>query len=381
VASIVVRAQRVNTPYPARLRSLDAFRGIAVAGMILVNNPGSWTDVYGVLRHADWNGCTVADLVFPFFLFAVGTAITLSLAQRRSPSVARWRLIGPILRRTGFLFALGLFLNGFPLFDWSTLRLPGVLQRIALCYCMGSFAGLVLSARGQAVLAGVLLVGYAVVTWLVHVPANAGSVSEPEATLAAYIDRWLMSGHLLQPGWDPEGLLSTVGATATTLLGMLAGRWLRSENRPSRIAMGSFLAGNAGILLGLLLNRWLPINKSLWTSSYVLFTAGIALDLLTLCYWMIDCRAHASWASPLIAYGTNPIVAYVLSVLLAKTLLLWVVIQPDGARIPFQQYLFEHVFLRLAHPLNASLLYAATYTALWWGITSVLYRHRVLIKI
>ena len=349
--------------------------------MILVNNPGAWADVYAPLQHAAWNGCTAADLIFPFFLFTVGAAVTVAVGQRARSGAARQRLLWQILRRAALIFGLGLFLNGFPLFDWSNLRIPGVLQRVALCYALACFAVLALSLRAQAVACGGLLVGYAVVLLAGPLLALPTGLAAPEANLAAYVDRQLLGGHLLHPDWDPEGLLSTLGATVTTLLGAFAGHWLQSKNSPPRVVSGLLTAGTTAVVLGLTLNRWLPINKSLWTPSFALFTGGVALDAFAVCYWLIDWRGYRAWATPFLVYGTNAIMAYMLSSLMAKTMLLWQVTQADGSRVPLQQYVFEHLFLRLARPMNASLLYAVVYVLVWLGIAGLLYRQRVLIKI
>jgi predicted acyltransferase len=364
-----------------RLVSLDALRGIAIAGMILVNNPGTWRSVYPALQHSEWNGCTPADLIFPFFLFIVGVATTLSIVPSLERGVGRASLLAKVLRRTLTVFALGIILNGFPLFDLSVLRIPGVLQRVALCYFLASTTVLAVGARGQGITAAILLVGYWALLALVPVPGHPGEALGPDANLAASIDSALLRDHLLFPDWDPEGLLSTLGAVGTTLLGVLTGHWLRAARNPSDRALGLFVAGNAALLCGSVMSIWLPINKSLWTSSYAVFTAGVALNLFATCHWLIDVKGYRRWAAPFVVYGTNSIVAYVLSSLLAKILLLWTVAAPGGARIPFQQFAFEALFLRLASPLNASLLYALAYVVLWLGITAFLYRHRVVIKI
>jgi len=365
----------------ARLVSLDAFRGIAIAGMILVNNPGTWRAVYWPLRHASWDGCTPADLIFPFFLFAVGVSVTLSIAPSVQRGESRCRLLVKTLRRGLTIFGLGIFLNGFPRFDLSVLRIPGVLQRIALCYVCASIAVLTLRVRGQGLTAAISLIGYWAMMALIPVPGDASRGLTPDANLAAYIDNALLHGHLLHDGWDPEGLLSTLPAVGTTLFGVLAGHWLRSAQVPSRCALGLFVGGGLAVGCGLVMGVWFPINKSLWTSSYAVFTAGVALNLLATCYWLIDVRGYYRWAAPFIVYGTNSIVAYVLSSLLAKVLLLWTTSGAGGSRLPFQQYLFEALFLRLARPIDASLLYAVAYVMLWLGITGFLYRRRIIIKI
>ena len=344
--------------------------------MILVNNPGAWNDVYRPLEHARWNGWTPTDLIFPFFLFIIGVAITLSLEQRRGHGAGRGEIVAGVARRTLLIFSLGLFLNGFPLFDWSVLRIPGVLQRIALCYGIASLVVLRFGVRGQCVTALVLVIGY----WMLMALAPGNGLT-PEATLAARLDDRLLRGHLLHGGWDPEGILSTLPAIATTLAGALTGHWLRSPYRASARVAGLALAGIAATALGLLMDRWCPINKSLWSASYVVFTAGVALSGLALCYWLIDVRGYRRWATPFVIYGMNPIVAYVLSTLVAKEMLLYRVARADGSTLDLQRYIFESVFLPLARPVDASLLYAVAYVLLWLGVAAFLYRQRALIKI
>jgi predicted acyltransferase len=366
----------LSRPRTERLRSLDAFRGITIVAMILVNNPGTWSDVYGPLRHAAWNGWTPTDLIFPFFLFIIGVAIAFSLGYRRGHGAARGELLISVARRTLLIFGLGIFLNGFPLFDWSALRIPGVLQRVALCYGAASLLLLTLGVRGQCVSARLLVVGY----WMLTALAPGDGLT-PETTFAARVDDALLHGHLLHDGWDPEGVLSTLPAIATALVGVLAGHWLRSPRAATERAAGLALAGGTLTMLGLLMNRWCPINKSLWSASFVVFTAGAALSGLALCYWLIDVRGHRRWAAPFVVYGMNPIVAYVLSTLVAKEMLLWPVPRTDGTALDLQRCLFESVFLRLARPIDASLLYAVSYVLVWLGVASLLYRRGVVIKI
>jgi predicted acyltransferase len=349
--------------------------------MILVNNPGTWDEVYPSLQHAAWNGCTPADLIFPFFLFIVGVAVTFSVAPALRLRHSRPQLVAKILRRALLLFGLGVFLNGFPLFDWSALRIPGVLQRIALCYGGAACIVLALSIRAQIVVTAALLLGYWALVGLVPVPGRHAGGFAAEVNLAAYVDNALLHGHLLWDSWDPEGLLSTLPALATTLTGVLTGHWLRSPRRPREHVIGLFAAGVFGVTAGHLLAIWCPINKNLWTSSFAVFTAGMALIVLAVCHWLIDIKQYRRWATPFLVYGTNPIVAYVLSSLTAKVMLLWKVTGASGARIDLQRYIVETCFLPLAHPINASLLYAVAYVLVWLGVTAVLYRQKVLIKI
>lgn len=360
--------------------SLDAFRGITIAAMILVNNPGSWEHIYKPLQHAAWNGWRPADFIFPFFLFIVGVATTFSLGAQSGARGVRQRAFARILRRTLTIFALGIFLNGFPLFDWSELRIPGVLQRIAVCYLCASVAVLTLTVRGQTITATLLLIGYWAMMTLVPVPGHAAGRLLPGANLAAYVDDALLHKHLLHQGWDPEGPLTTIPAIGTTLSGVLVGQWLVTAKSRSGVVSGLFFAGNACLVLGLVANHWFPINKSLWTSSYVLFTSGAAANVLAMCYWLIECEGYQRWAMPFIVFGTNPIVAYVLSSLMAKMMLLWMIADFGGARVSVQRYIYESWCLAVARPLNASLIYALGYVLVWLGITAVLYRQEVVIK-
>lgn len=368
-------------PRAERLTSLDAFRGITIAAMILVNNPGTWRHTYPWLRHADWNGWTIADLIFPCFLFIAGVAIPLSLQPAVEHGASRRSRIGKILRRTVLIFALGLFLNGFPFFDWSEFRIPGVLQRIALCYGAAALAVITLRIRTQAVAAIALLIAYgALMLWVPLGRHPAGELA-PGRNLAAYIDHALLSHHMLRLRWDPEGILSTLPAIATTLMGVLTGHWLRSPRPAGKCLAGLCGAGAAAIAAGLLVDHWFPINKNLWSSSYALFTAGIALCLLALCHWLIDGKGLRAWATPFVIYGRNPLLAYLLSSMLDKVTLTWRVERADGSSVLIKRYLFDRVFLSLAGRETASFLYALTHVLLWLGVMAILYRKHIFVKI
>jgi predicted acyltransferase len=364
-----------------RLLALDAFRGLAIAAMILVNNPGTWRHTHPLLRHANWHWWTPADLIFPFFLFIVGVAITLSIDAALQHGTPRWRLAVKVARRTLIIFGLGIFLNGFPSYDWSEIRVLGVLQRIALCYFFASAAVLSVGARGQAAVAVTLLLGYWMLMKFVPVPGYGTGSLDPQGNLAAYIDDALLHGHLLREGWDPEGILSTLPAIGTTLAGVLTGHWLRSSRSPAERAAGLFVMGNAGLMIGLLMHLWFPINKSLWTSSFAVFSAGMALNVLGMCYWLIDLKGYQACAKPLVIYGVNPLLAYLLSSLMSKVTVLWFVTRPDGSRALLRTYIFETFFLPLASRPYASFLYAVAYVLLWLGVMAVLYRKRIFFKI
>ena len=362
----------------ARLLSLDALRGITVAAMVLVNNPGTWRAVYPPLRHADWHGWTPTDLVFPFFLFIVGVSIPLSLSRRAGEGQDR-PVLARVLRRSAVIFLLGIVLNGFPWFDWATLRIPGVLQRIALCYLAAALVYLATGWRGQAWAAAGLLLGYWALMTLVPVPGYGAGDLGKAGSLAAYVDRTLLgSAHLWQQAkvYDPEGLLSTLPAIATTLLGVLAGGWVVAGRSPKAVAAGLAVAGLAAAVLGAGWGLWFPINKALWTSSYALFTAGLAAVTLSGCYWLVEARGFRRWAWPFAWFGVNALALFFLSTLAAKVLLL-VRVGPEATRL--HAWLFERLFAPWAASLNASLAsvslaWALAYVLIWWGAMWLMFR-------
>ena len=361
-----------------RLLSLDVFRGLTMAAMVVVNNPGDWGNVYWPLLHAEWHGCTPTDLIFPFFLFIVGVSITLSKKS------AGW---GSILRRSAIIFALGLFLAGYPRFDIEGWRIPGVLQRIALCYLAAAAAyRLTLgNRRRQATVLGAIAVALALGYWAVMmlVPAPGGFAGDlsPEGNLGAWIDRALMDGHLWRPRWDPEGLLSTIPAIATTLLGVLAGLCLAGGWTARRKAAVLAGGGAVAVVIGLVWGMAFPINKSLWTSSYVFFTAGCASLLLALCYWTLDIKGWQRWTTPLVILGVNAITLYVASGLLVKTLALISVAGPDGREIAISRWAYLHWFAPFAAPKNASLAYALAHLVILFALLWWMYRRRLFLRV
>ena len=364
-----------------RLTSLDAFRGITIAAMLLVNNPGSWAagSIYAPLRHAPWHGWTPTDLIFPFFLFIVGVAMTFSFATRVERGDDRRRLLLNALRRAAILFGLGLLLHGFPNYlDLADLRIPGVLQRIAVAYLAASVIFLYTGARGRIIATAVLLLGYWAVMTLVPVPGGAAGVLEPGQDIGAYIDRAVFGeAHLWSQSrtWDPEGLLSTLPAIATVLLGIFTGSWLRSDRDPATKTVGMFLAANAALVLGIVWNEAFPINKTLWTSSYVVFTAGMALHCLAICYWLIDVRGHRAWAKPFVIFGMNAIAAFFLSGLFARLLTLIRVGDTTLKGLIYESY------TPLLSPVNASLAFAISFVLLWLGIMTLFYRRGIFLKV
>lgn len=357
-----------------RLRSLDVFRGLTMAAMVLVNNPGDWSTVYWPLLHAGWHGWTPTDLIFPFFLFIVGAAIPLGSDRGRA-----WP---EVLRRTAVILALGWFLAAFPFFRLSTLRLPGVLFRIGLCYLAA-----VTIVRGAGpdrrrvvgTVTGViaaLLVGYWFLMTRVAPPGGTAGDLSAEGNLGAWLDRALLSGHLWRADWDPEGLLSTLTAIATTLLGVLAGLVVRDTRSPRAIVRTLAAWGLIGTIVGLIWNQVFPINKALWTSSYVLFTGGVAAAVFAACYAAVDAEPSPRrdrWSEPLVALGRNALLLFVTSALVAKVLIYWK--WPDPAQ-PLGSWLYGAVFAPLAPPKTASLAFAVAHLAILWAVLWVMHRRR-----
>lgn len=353
---------------PSRLLSLDAFRGLTVAAMVLVNNPGTWQAVHPPLRHADWHGWTPTDVIFPFFLFIVGVAIPFALPPRASgASIAR------IVRRAAVIFALGLLLNALFGFDPATIRIPGVLQRIAVCYLLAAVLFVTTGWRTQAVAAGVLLVGYWGAMTLVEVPGYGAGDLGKEGNLAAWIDRAVLGPHIWRAGrvYDPEGILSTLPALATVLLGVLAGHWLRGRRPPARTSVGLLAAGLAGTVAGLVWGVWFPVNKSLWTSSYALLTGGLALMALALCHHLIEVVGVRRWARPFAVLGVNALALFFFSTLVARLL----------SVSALDRVLFQRTFSPWLPPADASLAYAVAYLAVWWAIMWGLDRRGVRLRV
>ena len=350
-----------------RLLSLDVFRGFTVAAMVLVNNPGTWRAVYTPLQHADWHGWTPTDLIFPFFLFIVGVAIPLALGRRLAAGEARERIVLRICRRSVVIFALGLLLHAVANFDLATIRIPGVLQRIAVCYLVAALLFVTTSWRMQAGLAGAALIAYWAALTFIAVPGFGAGDLGKEGNLAAWLDRVLLGPHIWRVGrvYDPEGILSTVPAVATTLFGMLTGQWIRGVRLPGATARGLALAGIVGLGIGLVWDRWFPINKALWSSSYAVFTAGAALVVLAASYWLIEIKRSRWWTRPFVILGVNALAVFFLSTLLSLLLVRVHIPGGDGRLRPLQSVLFEALFAPWAPAAAASLAWALATVLLW----------------
>ncbi len=393
-----------DTVRTRRVVSLDVFRGITIAAMILVNDPGSWSHIYPPLEHAEWNGWTPTDLIFPFFLFIVGVSMTLSFASRVSRGFSRRALAIHIVRRSALIFAIGLFLNGFPSFDLGSIRIMGVLQRIALCYLVGGLIYLLLMipARKDAadkdtrtrsnrvanarVLAGIvviLLIGYWALMMFVPVPGYGAGHLGKDDNLGAYVDRSLMSGQLWSESvtWDPEGILSTLPAIATLLIGILAGEWLRSDSAGERKVLGLALAGVALLFTGRLLHPYFPINKNLWTSTFVLFTGGFAMVLLAVCYWAVDLRGWQKWTTPFLVFGMNAILAYALAALVSEVSTDFEFNFTHHHRTTLHGWIYEGFIVPHASPVNASLGFAIFFVLVIFALLWPLHVKKIFLRI
>ncbi len=441
-----------------RLVSLDVFRGITIAGMILVNNPGSWDYVYGPLEHAAWNGWTPTDLIFPFFLFIVGVAMAFSFRKRLEQGGNSSLMFAQVVRRTIVLFLLGLFLAGFPdqhlinqmrsgevlpsyffgglsLFrltapyifviaglaflyaDWplfqfgaslgtqirkslaaalfvgaivffcvdfayfqeTQLRIPGVLQRIALCYF---FASLIIMHTNLKYWIGaiiaILILYWVIVTGLSPRWGFETGVNGPNGLLQEWIDMRVFGVHVYKEHPDPEGLLSTLPAIVSVLIGVVTGRWMQSSRERTDKVIGLFVAANILLVLGLWANMDFPINKKIWTSSYVLATAGVALNFLAICYWLIDIRGYRKWSWPFVVFGSNAIVVYVAAGVIARILAFTKL--ADG-KTPIKQWIFEHLRCIWNSPFNVSVAYPLIFLLILLIPMYVLYRRRIFVRI
>jgi predicted acyltransferase len=369
-----------------RFLSLDVFRGLTVAGMILVNNPGSWAYVYTPLEHAHWHGCTPTDLVFPFFLFAVGNAM--SFAMKKYEGQGHSAVIRKILKRTLLIFLIGLLLNWFPFFKWneegqlvfkslSQLRILGVLPRIALCY---GLAGLIIHFLGERrafVIAGCLLLVY----WWLVLAFGQGDPYSLEGYAGLRLDKWLLGAPHLYKGegvpFDPEGILSTLPATCNVIFGYLAGSYIQQKGKDYPMLCGLLITGCLLLFAALCWNMVFPINKKIWTSSYVLYTVGIALLLLSVLIYAIEFRGWKQPASFFEVFGKNPLFIYVMSGVLVKLYLL----VRTGPHQNLYGWLYENVFRPIGGNYPGSLLFALFHVCLFWLLGWWMDRKKIYIRV
>jgi predicted acyltransferase len=391
LSSTQTPAANASASISTRLTSLDLFRGATIAAMILVNNPGN-SHAYWPLEHAEWNGWTPTDLIFPFFLFIVGVSLVFSFESRLSKGDSRAALLRHTFRRAVIIFAIGLGLNCLGSLASSTdVRVPGVLQRIGICYLAASILFLYMRPRSRALIVAALLVGYWILMRFVPVPGLGIPGRDipflhPDLNLGAYLDRKFLTHlwgntRLWEVTRDPEGLLSTLPAIATALLGVFTGEWLRSKRSSQNKALGMLVFGTIGLILGKTWGIWFPINKKLWTSSFVLFTAGFALVCLALCYWATDIkRRRGAWTRPFLIFGKNAITAYIIADLFA--ILLYVFnTQVDGEAMSAQGYIFQRFFAPLGSPSFSSLLFSLAFVLLCLLPIWLLDRKKIFLKI
>ena len=389
-----------------RLVSLDVFRGMTIAGMLLVNNPGTWSAIYAPLGHAPWHGWTPTDLIFPFFLFIVGITTHISRASRRERGDPDSAIIRQTIRRGALIFLFGLALSAFPGYQWGVvpgnadptfaeriayrfehLRYLGVLQRIGIAYVCAALLTMRTTLKQQVIIVAALLYGYWWTMTVLPVPGRgmgALLLNDPAATMQAWVDRAVLGVDHIWGGsrtYDPEGLLSTFPAIGTAMLGVFAGRWISSV-RPliERIA-GLFAVGSLGMVAGLMWNWSFPINKNIWTSSYVVFTAGMACAAIAVCMWLIDVHGIKRWTKPFVIYGVNPIVAFVGSGIMARLIYSMIKVNYDGQSISVQAAIYRSMFASWLDPKTASLAFAISFVLLWLGILAVLYRKRIILKV
>jgi predicted acyltransferase len=359
-----------------RLISLDAFRGFTIAAMIMVNNPASWSYIYPPLRHAHWNGLTPTDLIFPFFIFIVGVSIALAYTKRLNAGVPKAPMYKKIVIRTIKIFVVGILLWLFPKFNFDTIRIAGVLPRIALVFMACAFLFLNTKWKTQAIVAGVLLVGYWLVMTLIPTPGHGKVMLEPGANIAAWIDSKYLPGYMWQKTWDPEGLLSTLPAIASGITGMLAGHLILSKIKPERKVIYLFSISFFAFVIGFFWNYTFPINKSIWTSSFVMTTSGLAGMLLAVSMFFVDIMGRTRFTKVGIIFGSNAIAVYVLS---------------DLWRLPFYTWQFAGTSLN-KHWLNlfenldwsmelGSFLYALVFIAFNFIPAWILYKKKIFIKL
>jgi len=363
-----------------RYLALDVFRGMTIATMILVNNPGSWSHIYAPLKHSAWHGCTPTDLVFPFFLFIVGVSMFFSFAKYGSKLDAK--SLVKVLKRTALIFLIGLFLNSFPQwnFDFSKLRILGVLQRIAIAYGIGSLIVLSVNKKYLPYVALSILLVY----WgILYFPGGADPYSLA-GNIAPKVDVFLLGKNHIYSGFgipfDPEGLLSTVPAISTVIIGFLAGGIINRTER-TKVPVKLLIYGIIGVAAGLLWSLIFPINKPLWTSSYVIYTAGWASVIMAFLIWIIDLRGYSKWSSFFVVFGMNPLFIFALSGIWARILTRIIKIHQGDTTVNGYTWLYQNIFQPFAGDINGSLLFALSHIAVYWFICWVLYKKKIFIKV
>ena len=381
--------------------------------MLLVNDPGTWGAIYAPLEHAEWHGWTPTDLIFPFFLWIVGITTYLSMESRRARGVSEGEITRSIIRRGAIIYLLGFIMAGFPFFTWTAIpghpdasflyriwdrllhwRIMGVLARIGVVYIISALIVQRTTLRQQVYTIIGLLLGYWFVMTALPVPGTGTlgqlAIATPETTMAAYFDRLLLDwsrfglGNHLWSGsvtWDPEGILSTFPAIGTAMLGVLTGRWLGQARPIEERLVALFSVGALGMMVGLMWNWSFPINKGIWTSSYVVFTAGMASVALATIIWLVDLKKYDWWTKPFVVFGMNPILAFVGSGMMARLIYTLIKVDYDGKPVALQTAIYQAAFASWLEPKNASLAFAICFVLFWYAIVYVLYRKRIFLKV
>jgi len=365
-----------NSTPSNRLLSLDAFRGITIAAMILVNNPGDWGHIFAPLEHAPWNGLTPTDLIFPFFLFIVGISIVFAYNKRLEAGVKASSMYQKIIFRSLKIFAVGIFLALYPQFNFEELRIAGVLQRIAIVFLVCSILFLNTKWKTQAIIGTVILIVYWLAMTLIPTPGFDKVMFEPGANLAAYIDSIVLPGSMWNKTWDPEGVLSTFPAIVTGITGLLTGKILISKLEIDRKIVWLFIGGFILFCVGIVWSWIFPLNKNLWTSSYVLVTSGLGALTLATCIFFIDVLKYSKIVQFGIVYGTNAITVYVLAGLLSP-LFYGLPIGGMSLNAHFTSMLNNAGFA----PEFSSMLYALLYVGLNYIPILILYKKKIFIKL
>ena len=366
-----------------RLLSLDVFRGATVAAMILVNNPGDWAHIYRPFEHSEWNGCTLADLIFPFFLYIIGVSIVFAMQSKKREVALYKTLPMVILKRTLVLLFLALFLSWFLFFRVDTMRIPGVLGRIALVYGICGFIYIKAKTRVQLLLFWLFIILYYYIMCFLPVPGIGVANLNPQTNMGAWVDRLVFgTAHLWKESvtWDPEGLLGTIPSVSTGLFGVLAGTWLKRTDVTNATKLTAMLlTGVLSVAIGLIWNMVFPINKSLWTSSYVLFTGGLATITLAVLFWLIDVRGYKQLTLPFVVFGLNAITVYVGSTLMARSLNLWQM-HLNGKLISLKDYIFKQYFEPFLPVYTASLLFGLCFVLIWFVVLFMMYKKKIVLK-
>lgn len=365
-----------------RIKCIDALRGMIIALMLIAENPGS-VNVYPQLKHAAWDGLTITDTVFSLFIFISGVMIPYSIKKRREKGIPNWKIAVHIIQRSIGIFLIGLFLNGFPAFDISSIRVLGVLQRIGITYLISGLIVLFSGIWGQAIGGIGFIIVYCILLRNVYVPGFGRGILAQNGNVVQYVDILLLKVHMYTPIWDPEGILSTIPAISTAIFGTITGNCLFSkEEKKLKKVMALIIFGAVSLFAGLFISRWFPVNKNLWSSSYVLITAGIGEVSIGILYAVIDMLGNDGFVRPFSFLGSNAILVYVCSELVSKTL--WRVKIYDtltGGSIGVNYWICSHWFTDWAGKSMDSLYFSLAYMLLWMFITCKLYRRKMFFKL